>query len=218
MNTPQEPNTPEVRSQVDERRRRFTKGGLAAPIVMGTLLSRPVLGAVPHNCTVSGQISGNISTHVQGTCSALGAGGISYWLKATPSDTVALWKQVIPNWQQVISENQQNTRVFQNTLKNGLKFTGVYTPYAGGPTNQVRLFNVLKGNTTDGIQGSNIALGQEAVIAVLNSLHGTKGGNVFPVSAEEVVAMFNSVIGGGTYPPTGWNASQVLAYLQSLHL
>lgn len=63
MNTPIEPNVQDTRSQVDEQRRRLAKGGLVAPIVLGTLLSRPVLGAAPYNCTISGQISGNVSSH-----------------------------------------------------------------------------------------------------------------------------------------------------------
>src|SRR4030042_3398763 len=69
MNTPSEPN---AHPQVDEQRRRLTKGGLVAPVVIGTLLSRPVLGAAPYNCTISGQLSGNVSTHQQGVCSSLG--------------------------------------------------------------------------------------------------------------------------------------------------
>jgi hypothetical protein len=72
MNTPNEPLAREDQPQVNEQRRRLAKGGLAAPIVVGTLLSRPVLGAAPHNCTISGQLSGNVSTHEQGICSTLG--------------------------------------------------------------------------------------------------------------------------------------------------
>lgn len=63
MNTPIESNTENTLPQVDEKRRRLAKGGLAAPIVLGTLLSRPVLGAAPYNCTISGQLSGNVSSH-----------------------------------------------------------------------------------------------------------------------------------------------------------
>ena len=63
MNTPIEPKAENTHPQVDEKRRSLTKGGLAAPIVLGTLLSRPVLGAAPYNCTISGQMSGNVSSH-----------------------------------------------------------------------------------------------------------------------------------------------------------
>lgn len=63
MNTPIEPNDQDTRPPIDEQRRRLSKVGLAAPVVLGTLLSRPVLGAAPYNCTISGQLSGNVSSH-----------------------------------------------------------------------------------------------------------------------------------------------------------
>ena len=64
---------------LNEQRRRLTKGGLAAPIVLGTLLSRPVLGAAPYNCTISGQLSGNTSSHgAPVECGTLGASP-GYW-------------------------------------------------------------------------------------------------------------------------------------------
>ncbi len=72
MNTPIDPQDQENRPQINEQRRRLAKGGLAAPIVVGTLLSRPVLGATPWKCTVSGQLSGNVSGHETETCTSLG--------------------------------------------------------------------------------------------------------------------------------------------------
>ncbi len=71
MNTPIDPQAQETPPQINEQRRRLAKVGLATPVVIGTLLSRPVLGAA-HNCTISGQLSGNVSTHTQGDCSELG--------------------------------------------------------------------------------------------------------------------------------------------------
>ena len=71
MNTPIEHTTPEASPKIDQQRRRLAKGGLAAPVVIGTVLSRPVLGATPWTCTISGQLSGNMSGHETETC-ALG--------------------------------------------------------------------------------------------------------------------------------------------------
>src|SRR4030095_6701924 len=45
----------------DRLRRRLAKGGLAIPVVLSTLGSRPVLGQVPYICTMSGKASGNTS-------------------------------------------------------------------------------------------------------------------------------------------------------------
>jgi len=79
MNELTESNAQDARPQVNEQRRRLTKGGLAAPIVLGTLLSRPVLGAAPYNCTISGQMSGNTSSHGDPVdCSTLGLSP-GYW-------------------------------------------------------------------------------------------------------------------------------------------
>lgn len=47
----------------DESRRKFNKSGLAGAAVMLTLASKPVLGNPIYNCTVSGNVSGNVSSH-----------------------------------------------------------------------------------------------------------------------------------------------------------
>lgn len=42
----------------------MAKGGLAIPVVLSTLGSKPVFGQeVPYNCTVSGKMSGNLASH-----------------------------------------------------------------------------------------------------------------------------------------------------------
>ena len=82
MNESTESKVPDTQPQVNEQRRRLTRGGLAAPVVLGTLLSRPVLGAAPYNCTISGQLSGNVSSH--GTpinCKTLGLSP-GFWKKS----------------------------------------------------------------------------------------------------------------------------------------
>lgn len=61
-------------SQIDANRRRLTKAGLAVPAVLGALASRPVLANVPWKCTISGQVSGNMSGHELETCTTLGDG------------------------------------------------------------------------------------------------------------------------------------------------
>ena len=61
MNTPIDSQAQENRPQINAQRRRLAKAGLATPVVIGTLLSRPVLAEAPHHCTISGQISGNAS-------------------------------------------------------------------------------------------------------------------------------------------------------------
>ncbi len=58
--------------QPNALRRRLTKGGLAAPIVLASLASKPVLAdpnlGAPWICTLSGQLSGNMSGHTVAPC------------------------------------------------------------------------------------------------------------------------------------------------------
>jgi hypothetical protein len=79
---PLDPNLP------DPTRRRLTRAGLVAPVVLGSLASQPVLGQTPYHCTVSGHLSGNTSYRVgKGEdCTTMGANP-EYW---TGGGTVAL--------------------------------------------------------------------------------------------------------------------------------
>ncbi len=230
MNTPQEPNTPEegkspeVRPQVDEQRRRLTKGGLAAPIVMGTLLSRPVLGAAPHNCTISGQLSGNASP--RGTpvnCKTLGRSP-EYWKTHQTWPAPFAWGAPAPG-----ECPGQNTT---GTLFNGFTINGatleiafkckdgaVLDPMASNfntVTSAATMLQVL--NTGGGLNDTTIAaLGRATVASLLNSVFYAPN---YPLTPEKVIAMFNAVYKGGSYyvnPTTPWNRDQVKAYFESLY-
>ncbi len=228
MNTPIDPQAQENRPLINEQRRRLAKGGLAAPIVLGTLLSRPVLGAAPHNCTISGQMSGNVSTHVQGVCSTLGRSP-SYYAGITPS----LW----PNATTDFLNNSNALRSFQNTpFSQSPRFKNAFERYNTANQNiaDAKALDVLQGDwdltnadkvlrvrLTGGFDtAKGIALGKEAVAAYMNAVDGTKGYPNFPISGAQVVAMFNAVIMvGGKYDPTGvnWGIMDVIQYFQSLH-
>lgn len=235
MNKPVETKVPDAYPQVNEQRRRFTQGGLAAPVVLGTLLSRPVLGAAPHNCTISGQLSGNVSTHVQGDCAELGQ---------SPSDYAGLAPSSWPNATADFLNDEGNPRQFRNTpfsFPRGSRFADAYekekidgdaTPPIG-TINPADVRDVLAGFVTkaDGTQNTNwvlraklgfnsdIALGQEAVAAYMNAWDVANSPNYPLTTPATAVAMFNAVVDGGRYDPTGvnWDASQVLAYFKSLH-
>ena len=226
MNTPKDPNASNTPKPVNEQRRRLAKSGLAAPIVIGTLLSRPVLGAAPHKCTISGQLSGNVSTH--GTtvlCSSLGQ---------TPAHYAGIAPASWPNATTDFLNSSNAPRAFVNTpFSRPQKFADAFERYNTANTNTgvANVLDVLQGdwdlnNTnrtlrvrlTGGFDTANgIALGMEAVAAYMNAADQTK----YPITQQDVVAMFNSVIVlGGLYHYSStvtWNASQVLAYFRSLH-
>ncbi|MEE4238978.1 MAG: hypothetical protein V2I51_19840 [Anderseniella sp.] len=236
MNKPNETRVPDARPPVNEQRRRLTKGGLAAPVVLGTLLSRPVLGAAPHNCTISGQLSGNVSTHLQGICAELGSSPET-WLATWP------WGQN-SDFYNPSRNNLAGARNFTATPNSlGTRFANAYRSrdVDGDDTNDSRVPTVLEvllgyvpnydtsfgysGINPDfelrvrsGFSDSGFELGKEAIAAYLNAITFAPD---FPLTGPQVVAMFNAVVvTGGTYPvsPTvNWDASQVLAYFQSLH-
>jgi hypothetical protein len=198
------PSTTHHRPEVDAQRRRFAKGGLAAPVVIGSLLSRPVLGAT-HNCTVSGQISGNVSTHEQGICSTLGRSPDNY-LTNPPHPP---W----PNATQQIASCYYRLDV----LESRISAARVADVLRGDWDPEKSNHQLLVKSGYD--QQYGIALGREAVAAYLNAT-GTGGYPTFPVSGAQVLEMFNAVITPlGTYDAGGaqWDIVDVTTYFRSLH-
>jgi hypothetical protein len=210
MNKTQDPIASESRPKINEQRRRLAKGGLAAPIVIGTLLSRPVLGAAPHNCTISGQMSGNVSTH--GTpvdCNTLGRSP-GYWKEnGVPAQTGIVFNTVFAD---AYSFKQKNptTVVLAKPGEAG---------FAANPT----LLHVLQSAVGMRPNFNYPALGRAAVACYLNALYGAPGNLPwpdFPLKPSDVVEMFNAVYAGGSYqvnPTTSWNATQVETYFKSLY-
>jgi hypothetical protein len=199
----QDENTP-ITEQPDQQRRRFTKGGLAAPIVLATLVSKPVLGASYH-CTVSGKLSGNTSApHGNGDCDI-------------NSKTPDGWKTTHPSgW-------PPGTTVLDNTTLKTIRFnatTPAFSDKYKKDSQSARLLDILNGS----LDGSppNLVLGKEAVAAYLNSL-ALGAPAVFPLSTAEVVRLFNGVIDGGTvvatstFPSKFWDAAKVLTYFKCIN-
>ena len=202
MNTPTQPKDQDTRPKVDQRRRMLAKGGLAAPIVLGALMSRPVLGAAPYHCTISGQMSGNVSPRpgADTNCASLGKSP-AYWRDLAAFGTTGVnktalftslgfvdtyWKR--NNNQRLVAPNANNSQV---------------------ATLQQVLANLIANNNPP----TNVPLGRAAIASYLNAIEFAPN---YPLSKEEVVAMFNATIGGGTYM-NGWNSAQVLAYFESLY-
>lgn len=218
-------------------RRRFTRGGLATPVVLGSLVSQPVLGQVGHQCTLSGQLSGNTSVHgAQTPCNTLG-NNTSYWLNSTtwPSPIVrgalsnggpnvqATSGTAFDGWTvntSATSSTYSTSGIFAST--ESMTLSGVaYTLAAafkvkngqGSATMLQVLMNVT--NTTDSELG---LLGVATVTSLLNALF---RGSAYPVSVGQIIAMFNATYNGGTYlvgGTTQWARSQVITYMQSLYM
>jgi hypothetical protein len=212
-----------------QARRRLARAGLAAPIVLGTLFSKPVLGQVPRNCTMSGQVSGNMSSPGDGNCAELG-NTPEYWASNT-----SLWPTGIdPGFKpkancKFESESPAGTRfnaVFGDSFryKNGTSEGGICKVFALGET----------GYPTDGSSGSATLLqvlllpaqstfnlkrlGRAAVASLLNASDPSV--TDYPLSPAQVISMFNQVrLPAGKYwvnSTMGWDMAQVTFYFESL--
>lgn len=218
---------------VNAGRRRLTKAGLAAPVVLGTLASRQVLGQTEYWCTPSGQTSGNVSSHgEQVSCASL---GISPSKLAGEIGTTAIKSRM------AVAKSDGHARKFKDVLPNSALFTDAFERYDtnnGDRKEDVTTFDLLKGYPVDndgkpkdkrGLrvragydQIYGLELGKEALAACQSAVSNID----YPLRPADVVAMFNAVITGGnalvasTYTlgnGKGWGAQQVLDYLKTLH-
>lgn len=204
---------PQLNELPNPQRRRFTKGGLAAPVVLATLASKPVLGAgFSYHCTVSGKLSGNTSSPHGNTCTISGT--------VKTADT---WKTTdVSVWPSLAKYSGGSVRKFKDSPGSATpKFNDVYKLPDG--TTPAKLLDVLNGNLAT--TAPNPALGKEAVAALLNALalDGIGGPANFPIKAVEVTRLFNGVIGGGTveatatFPGKRWGAAEVLTYFRCVN-
>ncbi|MHB0975303.1 MAG: hypothetical protein ACYC0P_13785 [Thiobacillus sp.] len=186
----------------DPARRRLTQAGLAAPVVLATLASRNALAATPYNCTVSGKLSGNTSSHGQPvSCSSLGV-------------SPGCWKsQHVCGSAPLYSNNRWPSPYTPTT-----PFTTAFTSYPSGFNSKT----LLQGLQAQG--GGNIAFARAAIASLLNSLAFAPD---YPLTPSQVQALFNATCNGGTitlstvFPgitgTTAWGMDDVKNYFESLY-
>ena len=213
-------------------RRRFTRGGLAAPVVLGTLASKPILGrAGGLQCTISGNNS--INPSVRGgpvQCNASGVGPSS-WLSNMS------WPAPLTRGQ--LTNNNPDIQASSGTVFDGWILQGASSSYTTSAifsqtsvtTSSTTLSNAFKVNSGNAKATMLQVLMPKAVptaaatnplgIAVVTSLLNAFSRTNYPVSASQIIAMFNAVSGGGNYMVGGvtpWNQGRVIQYLQSLYV
>ena len=212
---------------VDSSRRRFARIGLSGSVVLGSLVSKPVLGAVPYHCTVSGQVSGNLSRPGLAAACVLG-------------QSPTAWHNA-PSWAPYLDKGTQPSSNcgFNLPQQRGTNFNG-YTTGGGVPALIAAYFNEVTGsgpseacsvtltaNTTNAATmlqvlastntGEKFDLGRVVVTSLLNA---ASLGIGYPVTSHTIIAMFNATFGGGSYPVTttnSWSRTRVIEYLQSLY-
>jgi hypothetical protein len=188
--TPMTP-TETTTTSVNNARRRFAKTGLGASAVIATLVSQPVLGAVPYNCTISGHASGNVSTHGPEVNCAIGLSH-GYWKTHTATG----------DWPAPFAPSQ----LFRN---------------AGAPNSLLDAPGITTGKTMLQVLnlggGDMTALAREVVCALLNAQHFAPN---FPLSMAQIKQIWNEVVNTGHYQvnaSVSWSVEDVKNYLESLH-
>lgn len=217
--------------QPDLSRRSFARAGLSGTVVLGSLASKPVLGA-EYICTVSGHTSGNASAHDTRVDCDVGD-GVKFWLHADPwpfpYKKGALPKAVAgtdsctftPEQGTVFNGLTVDGRKLQDTFyyRSATNGCGVRLAPAGGAgtslaKRQASLYQVLASTQTSEV----FRLGRATVVSLLNA---AKYGTTYPVSAGRVIEMFNAVVDGGSYHVAGANLSLtrkgVIDYLEKLY-
>jgi hypothetical protein len=208
-------------------RRRFARAGLSGSVVLGSLASKPVLGAAPYHCTVSGQVSGNISPRPDSGATCVIGSPRSFWLTSTN------WPSPINRGTRANSNCTFNGQTFiRGTNFNGYSNMGtpalasaffnnaangtcsvVLTTTANPPDPATMLQVLANTNTTDRL----FEFGRTIVVSLLNSYAYAPN---YPVNDATIIAMFNSTYLGGSYQvnsTVAWTRSQVMSYLQSLY-
>ncbi|MGQ3054040.1 MAG: hypothetical protein ACT6S0_19855 [Roseateles sp.] len=216
---------------VNASRRRFAKSGAAAPVVLGSLLSKPALALQPYNCTISGQMSGNTSPRPGAVnCKTIGRSP-GYWktngtwptgtLKGnSPTSSCSFGGSKGTNFNGFTSGGATLIDAFRYKSESsncncyGLRDSPFSTCSS---TNKASMLQVL--NTPGGLNDTMIyALGRSTVATILNAL---AFGPDYPVTAAQAIRMFNAVAPlGGKYQvnaTVSWDANQVLTYFQSLY-
>ncbi len=209
-------------------RRRFTRAGVAGSVVLGALASKPVLGAVPYPCTVSGQVSGNLSRPDLAASCVIGSSR-SIWL-STASWLPTFIKGTLPNPQNCSFQGNESPSVprvkgteFNAFAANGVQLIGAFynsssgslpcTVGTGSTSNASTMLQVLASTTS----GEQFQLGRAVVVSLLNA--GSLGIN-YPVTMPTIIRMFNATFAGGSYPvnsTTSWTRTRVIQYLESLY-
>jgi hypothetical protein len=222
--TPPEQGKPAVNAG----RRRFARAGAAAPVVLGTLASQPVLATggtkPPYHCTISGQMSGNLSRAPDSTdCKTVGRSP-GYWKN---HDWPAGVKGSLPVSGCSMASGTSLGTLFSAKFKHAFSRKSVsgvcviydlrQTGFNTTASSSASMLEVL--NYGGGLNELSLkALGRAAVASWLNA---HQFGLAYPLTAAKVVEMFNAVAAtGGKYrvnASTQWDANQVQTYFQSLY-
>lgn len=186
--------------QPNAMRRQLTKGGLAVPVVLASLVSKPVLAdpvlGVPWNCTISGQLSGNVSGHVTAACTSLGQSH-----EVLKTQYPRLGNTIITDFPALTS----NYIFIDGT---NLTFTNTFA--------EATIGQALNGATST----TELLYAQKALVLLLNA-RGLTDTSHYPLTEYQARNMFIAACTLGSFhdtnPDVTWNYAQVKDYIDVLY-
>ena len=210
-------------------RRRFTHAGLSGSVVLGSLTSKPVLGASSYQCTPSGHVSGNLSRSNDVLVCQTGSLSRSDWLVEDPWPS-QIKKGTLSNDNNCNFGQGKTPGQLFNGFQDVAKTTALpiafiattgssnctisYGTSVGSNQSSATMLQVL--NSTN--SAAPFELGRTVIVSLLNCY---KRGIVdYPVSDTEIIKMFTDTVGGGKYrvnAKASWNLAEVVEYLQNLY-
>lgn len=208
----QRPENPQSPESIDVSRRRFTRVGAAAPVVLGSLVSGPVLATTPtqprppYHCTVSGKLSGNNSptrTDRLYDCKKLGRG--PKWWKNRPGT----FPTGCTSTTQVNGYKGFSSRCWRNS--SGTVVCMSSCPTGGRAATMMELLS----STGSG----DVAFMRDAAAALLSADY-TALKPYYPLDAELAVKLFNDGMNGTFLDPVSgktWTKAGVVSYLAGLY-
>lgn len=221
---------------VNQGRRRFARAGVAAPAVLGTLASQPVLATTstdrpPYHCTISGQLSGSTSRAPDSrVCNQMGRSP-GYWKNNAWPSTTVVSKGYMPNGSCNFSTQAPRGTFFDGFIYGGQTLTAAFRRKSvdsncrvidrresdfGSISAKATMLQVL--NSEGGLNDTSLkALGRATVATILN---GIQWPTTYPVKPERAIKMFNDIaLSGSTLvaPGVSWNENQVKTYFESLY-
>lgn len=174
---------------IDESRRRLTKGGVAGSIILSSLIGKSAL-AIPYRCTVSGQVSGNMSPVGRDTTTSCDVG-------LSPTEWVANVSNGSFNGTNGVLTTAQFNTIFGNHF--GMLSNQIVPAGTVGST-AATLLQILTLPAGMGVTAAKLDFARLAVATFLNR-RATAG---FPLSEQQIMDMFNATADGvGVYNYSG---------------
>jgi hypothetical protein len=210
------------RTGVSVSRRRFTRAGLSGTVVLGSLASKPVLGA-EYVCTLSGHTSANASAHLIDNVNCAAGYTWEYWASVDKS----VWpiaKGSLPNHPNCNFNSSGINANPPGQVFNG--FGGLlptfYYETANNSGCDVLITGTAAASMFQVLMSPDLSdlfeLGRETIASLLNALKFPS----YPVSQSRIVEMFNKVQPlGGMYLVEGANLPLtrlgVIEYFQKIN-